>query len=321
LEDPDGSGIQEKTRIKEISVNDWRVLALCLAVIGHASPGKGAVLETFRSEGLNRAVPIALHVPADAVVTRWTSEHPGAPMQLVLFLPGAFDGPKDFIGAGLEAFLSDQEAQGKLPPSLWVVVTHFKSWYADRADGRFPYERFLMDELIPFLEARHPGFGGQPSARSITGLSMGGFGALNLAARTGAFSKCLALSPALVEPPFKQVGWLLRRSLNRTFPQDLALFAPWNPWKHLGGAAELVVGCGTEDKYGLAEACRTFAQVCQERNRPMVLELRSGGHDWAYWTPTFKRWTPWLLGVAEEDSSRREQGPVFRTPFGPMIGP
>lgn len=274
-----------------------------MAVIGQASSGKGAALENFRSERLHRSVPIALHVPTGAVVARWTSAHPGSPMPLVLFLPGAFDGPKDFLREGLEAFLSDQEAQGNLPPSLWVAVTHFQSWYADRADGSFPYEQFLMSELVPLLEARHPGFGGNPRARSITGLSMGGFGALNLAARTGAFSRCLALSPALVEPPFRGLQWFVRRSLARTFPLDPTQFAPWNPWKHLGGSTELVIGCGTEDKYGLADTCRTFAKVCRERDRPLRLELRPGGHDWAYWTPTFKQWAPWLLGMTAGDSS------------------
>ena len=284
-------------------MNAWRVVTLCVVLIGHASPGQGATLETFRSERLQRGVPIALHVPTDAVVTRWTSAHPGSPMQLVLFLPGAFDGPKDFIRVGLEAFLSEQEAKGMVPPSLWVAVTHFQSWYADRADGSFPYEQFLIQELLPHLEAKHPGFGGSPQARSITGLSMGGFGALNLAARTGAFSRCLALSPALVEPPFKQVQWFIRHSLTRTFPLDPAGFAPWNPWKHLGGSTELVLGCGTEDRYGLAEVCRTFAKVCQERDRPIQIEFRPGGHDWAYWTPTFKQWAPWLIGRPARDSA------------------
>ena len=202
-----------------------------------------------------------------------------------------------------------------------MAVTHYRSWYADRADGSFPYEQFITQELIPILEARHPEFGGCPEARSVAGLSMGGFGSLNLAARTGAFSKCLALSPALVEPPFKQVQWFIRWSLNRIFPLDPAAFAPWNPWKHLGGSAELVVGCGTEDKYGLSDTCRTFARVCQDRNRPLFLELCPGGHDWGYWTPAFKRWTPWLLVAGEGGTTGSPQGPVSGIPFGRMIGP
>lgn len=297
----------------------WRPYLFCAALL--CGPGQGIGLETIRSASLNRDVPVLLHVPSATVLARWTKAHPGTRMRLVLFLPGAFDGPEDFTKEGLDAFLADQEAKGSLPPSLWVAVTHYRSWYADRTDGSFPYERFLMEELIPLLEARHPEFGGTPQARSVTGLSMGGFGALNLAARTGAFSKCLALSPALVEPPFKQVQWFIRRSLNRTFPLDPLQFAPWNPWKHLGGSTELVIGCGMEDKYGLADTCRAFAQVCQEKHRPLVLDLRPGGHVWAYWTPAFKRWIPWLIGASEAKTTGLRQGLVPEPPFDPMIDP
>jgi enterochelin esterase-like enzyme len=285
----------------------WRALAFCVVCL--TSLGRGAGLESIHSQRLDRAVPVSYHVASTAVVARWAATHPGQPMRLVLFLPGAFDGPEDFIKEGLDRFLSDQEAKGSLPPSLWVAVAHFRGWYADRADGTFPYERFLMDELIPLLEAQHPGFGGRPSARSVAGLSMGGFGALNLAARTDAFSRCLALSPALVEPPFQQVNWFLRRSLKRAFTLDPARFAPWNPWKHLGGSADLVIGCGTEDRYGLAETCQVFAQLCRERHRPLRIDLSSGGHDWSYWTPAFKKWTPWLLGGNEEAPGGSPMGP------------
>jgi enterochelin esterase-like enzyme len=294
-----------KDRLYGGSVKRWWLLVIGLAL---ALPCLGRALETIHSERLHRDVPVALHVPAPAVVRQWTAHH-SAPMTLVLFLPGAYDGPEDFQREDLEAFLADQEARGELPPSLWVVVTHFRSWYADRPDGSFPFERFLMDELIPLLEARYPGFGGSPQARAVTGLSMGGFGALNLAARTGAFSHCLALSPALVEAPFQGLSWFVRRSLVKAFPRDPAAFAPWNPWKHLGGSAELIVGCGTEDDHGLAEACRTFARICAERHRPMRLELSPGGHDWSYWTPTFKRWAAWLAGQKEGSPTARAASP------------
>lgn len=281
----------------------WRFLALWITLLAAAFPARAATLERIPSVRLKREVPVALHVPTAEVTARWTTAHPNQPMQLVLFLPGAWDGPEDFLREGLDAFLADQEAKGELPPSLWVAVTHFQSWYADRLDGSFPYERFLMDELLPLLEAQHPGFGGTPRARSIAGLSMGGFGALNLAARTGAFSRCVALSPAFVEAPFTSYQWFIRRSLRRTFPHDPALFAPWNPWLHLGGDTELVIGAGMEDRYHLAGACRDFARVCADRGRLVQVDLRPGGHDWAYWTPVFKDWMPWLIRTSDSGPS------------------
>ena len=277
-------------------LDGFRTWHLCLALLVGATAQASTPLTDFPSTRLNRSVPLALHVPSAAVVQAWSASHPSEPMRLVVFLPGAWDGPEDLGRQGLSAFLAEREALGAQAPSLWVAVTHFQSWYADRADGSFPYERFLMDELIPALEAAHPGFGGSPEARSITGLSMGGFGALNLSARTGAFSRCLALSPALVRAPFDDVQWFIRRNLRKIFPSDPQAFVAWNPWRHLGGSVELVIGSGTEDKYNLGEACQAFARICADRGRPLQVDLRPGGHDWGYWTPVFKTWAGWLAG-------------------------
>lgn len=260
----------------------------------------GGYMEEFPSHYLKRKVPISLHVPAPEVMARWRGATPGGHARLVLFLPGAYDGPKDLIRYGVYAHVAREEAAGRIPPALWVSVAHFKSWYADRKDGSFPYEKFLTEELIPTLEKRFPAFGGAPEARTVAGLSMGGFGALNLCGRTALFSRCAALSPALVQAPFDHAGWLMRRSLKRTFPTEANAFEPWNPWNHLGGTAELYLGCGTEDKYGLASVEKTFSDLCKKRGRPATLELRPGNHDWKYWAPEFKRLAPWLHGAEME---------------------
>lgn len=261
-----------------------------------AADGKGGALEKFPSHLLDRTVPISVHVPEAAAVEAWKAGHPGARLRLVLFLPGAWDTPEDLVSQGIYADLAHREATGELPPALWVAVTHFWSWYADRRDGTFPYERFLLEELVPSLERRFPDFGGEASARTVIGHSMGGFGALNLAARSHAFSRCAALSPALVEPPFSKVNWYVRRSIRKSLPGDPVSFAPWNPWKHLGGEAELTLACGTEDKYGLAEAMGEFERVCQERGRPFSAILSPGGHDWEFWGPMYERLAPWIAG-------------------------
>ncbi len=98
----------------------WRPLALCAILL--CSPCHGNGLETIRSARLNRDVPVALHVPSADILAPWIKAHPGSRMRLVLFLPGAFDGPEEFLKEGLEAFLSDQEAKGTIPPraSGWL---------------------------------------------------------------------------------------------------------------------------------------------------------------------------------------------------------
>lgn len=271
-------------------------MAVLLSFACLAADRKGGVLGRFESRLLRRSVPLALHVPEPAALSAWRARHGDGPLGLVLCLPGAFDGPEDFLERGVFEDLARREAEGSLRPSLWVAVAHFRAWYADRLDGRFPYERFLVEELIPALEREHPGFGGARARRSVAGLSMGGFGSLNLAGRTSLFSRCAAFSPALVEPPFARTGFLLRRSLRRAVGDDPAAFAPWNPQVHLGGETELYLGCGRQDKYGLAGPTGAFAERARKPGRTVHLSLREGGHDWRYWTPEFSRLAAWLAG-------------------------
>jgi hypothetical protein len=271
----------------------WRRFLAALLAGGLALHGQADRLERFRSALLDRSVEIALHVPAAAALQSFRATHPAEAPALVLFLPGAWDGPGDLLAKGLFAELSRREAAGARP-ALWVAVAHFRGWYADRKDGRFPYARFLMEELLPALETRFA-VGGRRADRAVAGLSMGGFGALNLAGRTGAFGRTLALSPALVEPPFKG-PWLLRRSLARTFDPAPEAFASWNPWRHLGGQPDLRLACGTSDTYGLAPVTEAFARKRREAGLPVALELRPGGHDWATWSPMLLDNAAWLAG-------------------------
>ncbi|HJW08080.1 MAG TPA: alpha/beta hydrolase-fold protein [Holophagaceae bacterium] len=285
------------------------IMGMLLSFAAFGADGKGGTMERFPSRLLRRDVPISVHIPDPAALQAWSSAQPGRRARIVLFLPGAWDGPADLLRTGLYADLAKREAEGRIAPAVWVAVTHYKSWYVDRKDGTFPYERFLMEELLPELERRHPEYGGSAAARSVAGLSMGGFGALNLAARTHAFSRCAALSPALIQPPFRNINWFVRWTIKRVLPTDPESFAPWNPWRHLGGEAELVIGSGTEDEHGLARAVRAFAEVCGERNRQLTVDLGPGKHDWNYWTPEFERLAPWINGGALPQERSSESRP------------
>ncbi|HXC17300.1 MAG TPA: alpha/beta hydrolase-fold protein [Holophagaceae bacterium] len=268
-----------------------------LSLAAKGASGQGGSLDKFPSKLLDRTVRIAVHVPSDKALTQWGAGHPDWKPRLVLFLPGAYDGPEDLLKRGVYGDLTAREDSGELAPSLWVAPDNLMSWYADRKDGSFPYERFLMEELVPALEQAHPAYGGSKEARTVAGLSMGAFGALNLSARTKAFGRCVALSPALVQPPFATAGFWIRPTLKRAFPLDREAFAPWDPWRHLGGDAELVLGCGTEDKYGLEKVTTAFAEKCRAAGRaPVALLLAPGNHDWAFWAPAFEKLAPWIAG-------------------------
>ncbi len=268
-----------------MGVRDWTMGFLtsfaCSSLWGQAS------LERFPSKLLARDVPIAVHVPEPSAVEAWKRTHPADHLRLVLFLPGYFDGPEDLHRQGIYEELRRRETNGTLAPALWVAVTHYHAWYMDALDGSFPYRRFLLEELLPEIERRHPEFGGRRESRTVAGLSMGGLAALNFASGTKLFGRCAAISPALLEPPFKRAGFFLRPGIRKAFPSDKEAFAPWNPWKHRGGTSELLLGSGLQDKYGLGKATEELAALCKRPGRVVRLHLREGGHDWNYFKPAF----------------------------------
>jgi len=85
----------------------------------------------------------------------------------------------------LDARLDRLIASGALPPVICVnpdCFTRFGgSQYAD-SSATGPYERYVTDELVPFVDARFRTLAGRDH-RGVTGKSSGGYGALRLAMR------------------------------------------------------------------------------------------------------------------------------------------
>ena len=91
----------------------------------------------------------------------------------------------------LHGYSGDETAWLKIKPSLPAIADRERiaficpgvgnSWYLDsKVREKSLYETFMTRELLPAVEARYP-VARDRSGRAITGLSMGGFGAMSLA--------------------------------------------------------------------------------------------------------------------------------------------
>lgn len=115
----------------------------------------------------------------------------------------------------LHGYSGDETAWLKIKPSLPAIADRERiaficpgvgnSWYLDsKVREKSLYETFMIRELLPAVEARYP-VARDRSGRAITGLSMGGFGAMSLAIKhKGLFGAAGSTSGGLDIRPFPQ---------------------------------------------------------------------------------------------------------------------
>ena len=133
-------------------------------------------------------------------------KNPQAKMRLrypVLYdLHGLGDNEQSLMNTGAWSLIQDLREQHKIGEFLIVTPDGGRSFYINSRDGRERYSDFFLQEFMPTIEHRYRVRAGRNS-RGITGMSMGGYGALRFAfAYPQLFSSVSAHSAALVaEPP------------------------------------------------------------------------------------------------------------------------
>lgn len=185
-------------------------------------------------------------------------------------------------------------AEGKLAEFLVVAPGARGSWFSDSHDGKRLWERFLTADLVRQVEARYRAIPG-PASRGITGISMGGYGAVKTALRhPDLYGSVSALSGALIPFGWEDLKrytfaarWTLKRAFGRS-PGDNSLSRN-DVWEILRTSRferspfPLYLRGGTEDLYGLGRVGAQFAAFSREHGIAASAVLEPGGHDWNYW--------------------------------------
>lgn len=169
-----------------------------------ASRGAGALARRRRWPGIASrgggpgAGVQRLTVPApsrpDASVLLVTPTGGGEDLPVVYLLHGCPDAPEAPLAAGL--------ARAVAGAATWspfvLVVPDGTGWrrgdheWADAADGGDLLESWLVDAVVPAVEAGAPR---PPARRTLAGFSMGGYGALNVGLRRpGVFASLVSFS-------------------------------------------------------------------------------------------------------------------------------
>jgi S-formylglutathione hydrolase FrmB len=170
------------------------------------------------------------------------------------------------------------------------------SFYINSADGRSRYSDFFRTEFLPFVETHYRVLRARRS-RGVTGLSMGGYGALRLAfAYPQLFGSVSAQSAALITESPRLLdadlhdGGPLERLLAPVFgdPVDIRHWNENNPLQlaHAKPAQirgqKIYFNCGAQDEYGFAEGAKALDKQLSREKIPHEFHLYPGGHDANY---------------------------------------
>lgn len=160
----------------------------------------------------------------------------------------------------------------------------FGSWYYDSpVDSKWKYETYVAEELVQWVDKNYKTIKSN-AGRAITGLSMGGHGALYLAFKHPTiFGAAGSMSGGVDIRPFPN-NWDLAARLGKyaehpdrwnqnTVTNMLHLIAP--------GSLVLLIDCGTSDFFfGVNEKLH---EKMLENNIAHEYTTRPGGHTWEYW--------------------------------------
>lgn len=150
----------------------------------------------LRSKILKRAVHYCVQVPGSYDKKDASSQEARYPV--LYYLHGLGDNEQSFSRSGGWTLIEDLREHGKIGDFLIVAPEGGASFYINSADGQDRYSDFFLREFMPYIEGKYRTVPGR-EGRAITGISMGGYGALRFAfAYPELFSAVSAQSAALV---------------------------------------------------------------------------------------------------------------------------
>ncbi|HEX7914065.1 MAG TPA: alpha/beta hydrolase family protein [Paraburkholderia sp.] len=177
---------------------------------------------------------------------------------------------------------------GKLADRYHVILVMpdggHESWYIDSpVDRRSLYETYVGTEVVAFVDTHFRTIA-KKQARAITGLSMGGFGALHIALdRPDTFGAAGSISGA-VDPR----GCEDEPGITQIFGDPVRHAAFWNNEAIVANARSfgdahiaLTIDCGVNDS--LVQSNRMLHERLVELGVPHDYAERPGGHTWKYW--------------------------------------
>jgi len=248
---------------------------------------------------LKRPVHYCVFLPSgyDAAV----AQHPATRYPVLYFLHGLGDNEQTLFNSGGWTLLDDLRKQHKMGDFLIVAPEGRRSFYVNSADGSVRYSDFFLQEFIPAIEHKYRIRPGR-SGRAISGISMGGYGALRFGfAHPELFSAVSAQSAAIITESPQQLD-----TASQTGVPILAVLGPvfgkpidarhWNENNPLLLAKKNAVGlkrmaiyfnCGQDDNYGFEKGAAELHNELLREHVAHEYHAYPGDHSLTYFLSHF----------------------------------
>lgn len=255
--------------------------------------------DVVKSHILNHPIHYCIYLPASYDAS--ASRHGRRRYPVLYFLHGLGDNEKTLFNSGGWALLDDLSKQHKIGDFFIVAPEGGRSFYINSSDGRVRYSDFFMQELVPFIDAKYPVVKGR-EGRAVSGVSMGGYGALRFAfSHPETFSAVSAQSAALFTESPQQLasaissGAELGKVLAPVFgdPLDVRHWDENNPFAlaRKNSAAirrvSIYFNCGQDDNYGFEKGAAALHEELAKKEIKHEYHSYPGDHSLTYFLSHF----------------------------------
>lgn len=272
----------------------WLTLFLVSFLVGQAHAQGRIDCNALQSHILSESVHYCVMLPSDYDAA--TTGHSPRRYPVLYFLHGLGDNEQTLFKGGGWDVIQDLRQKNQISDFLVVTPDGKRSFYINSADGRVRYSDFFIREFIPYIES-HYSVRRERSARAISGVSMGGYGALRFAlAYPELFSSVSAQSAALIpESPRKTTAPMptpLSGLLGAVFgnPVDLHHWNENSPFvlgkrnraQIRAAALSIYFNCGRDDEFGFDKGAAELHRQLQSEGIRHEYHLYPGNHGAEY---------------------------------------
>ncbi len=291
---PENSRVEYKIEVRSNGKADW-ILDPLNPLLAHDPFGANSVCQASGYERPAWTLPDA-ETRSGRLETATLKSKVFGPRQLEIYVPGRFrgsrkyplllvhDGPDYVRYAQLKVVLDNLIHRLEIAPLIVALLQPGKRLreYAGHPD----HSRFLVDEVVPFLEREFPLIP-EASSRGLMGASLGAVAALHTAwSHPGLFGRLLLQSGSFV---FSEIGSHSRG------PEFDPVERFMNRFREKPGtpAERIFLSCGVYES--LIYENRSLAPMLQRSGMEIRYREARDGHNWENWRDRLRDGLSWLF--------------------------